>query len=795
MSTENTVKLTASRLRRDAYLYIRQSTLYQVANNTESTARQYDLRGRAATLGWPADRVHVIDVDQGHSGASAADREGFQHMVAEVSMGRAGIVLGLECSRLARNNADWHRLLQICAHNDTLICDEDGLYDPTNFNDRLVLGLKGQMSEAELHFLTARLRGGILAKARRGELALPLPIGLVYDPAGHVALDPDTGVRQALTHLFAAFAVTGSARAVVKAFNEANLAFPNRHHSGPRSGELYFKPLGHDQVLKILHNPRYAGAYCYGRRRHHTDIDGVHHATTRPREDWTVFLPDAHPGYLTLAAFDANQARLAANAAAHAADRKAGPPREGPALLQGIAVCGKCGRRMTIRYNTRANGELIPDYICQADGIANGTKICQHMQGHTLDTAVAGLAIQTLTPLALEVALTVSGELAASAAQADQLRATCIQRAQHAADAARRRYLAVDPANRLVADTLEADWNHRLRELADAQDDYDRAKSDTHQLDEATRARIHALAADFPALWNNPATPMRERKRLIRLLVTDVTLNRGPHHITAGVRLPGGQHHTLTIPIPMAGWHKTRTPEATLAVLDELLTTHTNSQAAATMNAAGLTDGAGKPFTPDRVRYHCYFYKIPTLAQRCKAAGMLTLDQIATDLAIHPFTAKRWHQLGLITGVTTDDRGSALFHPGQTRPSRTAVTAANLAATHQIADLQQGGMLTRAQVATDLGVHQLTVQRWHNLGLITGIRIDGHGTCLFHPAQTRPTPAQVTAADRARRSPDANPDQPSRTENVSAPCHDHTSNTTRPANQPRYCGTRTDGAV
>ena len=238
MSSDTSGKVTTARLGRDAYLYVRQSTLYQVANNTESTARQYDLRGRAVALGWPADRIHVIDIDQGHSGASSADREGFQHLVAEVSLGRAGIILGLECSRLARNNADWHRLLQICAHSDTLILDEDGLYDPTSFNDRLLLGMKGQMSEAELHFLRSRLRGGILAKARRGELRLQLPIGLAHDSSGETILDPDGGVRQAVSLLFDTFTATGSAFAVVKAFRKAQLTFPARHRGGPRRRAL-----------------------------------------------------------------------------------------------------------------------------------------------------------------------------------------------------------------------------------------------------------------------------------------------------------------------------------------------------------------------------------------------------------------------------------------------------------------------------------------------------------------------------------------------------------------------------
>ena len=255
MSTDTSGKVTAARLRRDAYLYIRQSTLYQVANNTESTARQYDLRGRAVALGWPADRIHVIDIDQGHSGASSADREGFQHLVAEVSLGRAGIILGLECSRLARNNADWHRLLQICAHNDTLILDEDGLYDPTSFNDRLLLGMKGQLSEAELHFLRSRLRGGILAKARRGELKLQLPIGLAYDRRGQVPSIPTPVSRGALSLLFDTFTATGSAFAVVKAFRQAAADLPRPAPRRTRAGELYLKTLTHDQVLKILHNP------------------------------------------------------------------------------------------------------------------------------------------------------------------------------------------------------------------------------------------------------------------------------------------------------------------------------------------------------------------------------------------------------------------------------------------------------------------------------------------------------------------------------------------------------------
>src|SRR5664280_1417106 len=326
--TDTSTKVTADHLRRDAYLYVRQSSLYQVANNTESTRRQYDLSGRAIALGWQSEQVIVIDVDQGQSGASAADREGFQRLVADVSLNKAGIVLGLECSRLARNNADWHRLLQLCAFTNTLICDEDGLYDPSAINDRLLLGLKGTMSEAELHFIRARLQGGILAKASRGELAVRLPIGFVYDAAGAVALDPDAGVRGAIAHLFATFEATGSASAVVKAFAAEGIRFPARHLGGHRSRRRQSGGCA-------IRTGRCRGAVAPstarrhgGRRRQVTDAQGRHRTVVKPRDEWTVFIPGAHADYISLERFEANQATLAANAAAHGQERRAGPARE-----------------------------------------------------------------------------------------------------------------------------------------------------------------------------------------------------------------------------------------------------------------------------------------------------------------------------------------------------------------------------------------------------------------------------------------------------------------------------------
>jgi DNA invertase Pin-like site-specific DNA recombinase/DNA-binding transcriptional regulator YiaG len=654
-------KVTAGHLARTAYLYVRQSTLRQVLNNTESATRQYALRQRAVALGWPVEQIVTIDIDQGHSGASAADREGFQHLVAEVGMGRAGIVLGLEVSRLARNNADWHRLLEICALTDTLICDEDGLYDPASFNDRLLLGLKGTMSEAELHFIRARLRGGQLSKARRGELPMPLPIGLVTDPAGKVVLDPDTGVQHAIGHLFATFARTGSARAVVQAFNAEGLLFPARVRFGPHKGELAWMPLKHWRVLRTLHNPRYAGAFVYGRRRERTNPNGKKFHETLPRDQWTALIPDSHPGYITWDTFEHNQTLLAVNAQAHGTERTAGPAREGPALLQGLAICGLCGRRMTVRYHQR-RGVAVPDYQCVGESIQAGAPRCLNVPGAGVDAAIGQLLLDTVTPLALEVALTVQAELEARADEADALRRSHVERARHHADLARRRYLAVDPDNRLLADNLEADWNDALRQLQTAQDDYDRAAASAGALSEEHKTRIRGLAADFPALWSDPSTPQRERKRMARLLIDDVTLAK-TDQIHLHVRFRGGQTTSLTIPIPPMCWKARQTDPDTFARLDLLLGDHTDAEVADALNAAGHRSGTGQQFTRLIVLHLRRTHQLPSHAERLRARGLLTIGEIAHRLHVSRSTIKDWHHAGLLVSHKANDKNERLYEP------------------------------------------------------------------------------------------------------------------------------------
>lgn len=668
MNAEQSGKVTADQLRRGAYLYVRQSSLKQVVNNTESTQRQYALRGRAVALGWSPDQVTVIDSDQGRSGASTAGRDGFQHLVAEVSMGRAGIVLGLEVSRLARNNTDWHRLLEICALTGTLILDEDGLYDPRTFNDRLVLGMKGTMSEAELHLLKARLRGGQLSKARRGELKQGLPVGFVHDFADRIVKDPDTAVRQVIERVLNLFTACGSARQVVKAFAADQLTFPSRIRTGAHKGELVWGPLKHWQVLNVLHNPLYAGAFCYGRRKVSHDVHGKTHIQLLPREQWDTLIRDHHEEYVTFEQWEANLAQLAAQATSRGDDRRAGPPREGTALLQGLVVCGRCGRRMTIAYHLRQDRE-VSDYRCMTHAIQHAGTVCQRIPGPSIETAVAELLVAQLTPLAIEAALAVSHQLTARAEEADQLRTSHLTRAQYRADLAKRRYLAVDPDNRLVADSLEADWNAALREVAATREDVERARTQAAPRQQATRDQLARLAGDVKALWHDPATPMRERKRIARLLITDVTLLKG-ERITAHVRLSAGQTHTLDLPLPLGGGKLWQTPRPVVTTIDELLEDHTDAEIADILNQRGLTSGKGCPFHRLLVRDIRENYKLRNRHDRLRDRGLLTAYELADLLGVSVPTVWKWNRAGLLEGEKYNDKNACLYPPPGPNPPR-----------------------------------------------------------------------------------------------------------------------------
>jgi DNA invertase Pin-like site-specific DNA recombinase len=652
-------KLSAGHLKKTAYLYIRQSTLRQVFENTESTQRQYALRQRAIVLGWPAERIEVIDCDQGHSGASTAEREGFQKLVAEVSLGKAGLVMGLEVSRLARNCADWHRLLELCALSGTLILDEDGLYDPGHFNDRLLLGLKGTMSEAELHMLKARLRGGILSKAQRGALKMPLPVGLIYDPAERVVLEPDQQVQNTLRHFFATFRRTGAAWATVQAFAKEGLKFPRRGQAG--SGELCWERLRQSVALDTLHNPRYAGAFCFGKTRSWKDPDGRWHCVSLPREQWAILIKDAHAGYLSWPEFEENQQRLRQNQLACAGERQGGPAREGPALLQGLVLCGKCGRSMTLRYHQRG-GRLSPDYLCQSQRIEHAQALCQTIPGAGVDEAISALIVASLSPLALEVALSVQQELQGRLEEADRLRRQHVERAEYEAEQARIRYMRVDCRNRLVADTLEALWNDKLRALEQARQEYETQRQSSQQsLSPEQRAQILALAEDFPRLWNDPATSERDRKRMARLLLEDVTLSRDDRFIGVQVRFKGGATRVLSLPVPATVGQQRKTKAAIIAEVDRLLGQATDAEIAAELNQKGWRSSANQPFNAWKIRALRLSHRLPSRSERLRAQGLLTAREIAELVGSKPHLVDYWRQQGLLKGVRSNDKNEYFY--------------------------------------------------------------------------------------------------------------------------------------
>jgi len=634
-----------------------------VHENRESTARQYDLKRRAQVLGWAADQIVVIDEDLGLSGATADNRNGFQRLVAEVGLGRVGLVMGLEVSRLARSSTDWHRLLEICALADTLILDEDGIYDPGHFNDRLLLGLKGTMSEAELHLLRARLIGGQLNKARRGDLWMKPPIGFVYDSSGRVVFDPDQQVQRGVRLLFETFRQTGSALRVVHHFKTEGVLWPRRITSGVRAGELFFGPLEHSRVLGILHNPRYTGAFVYGRtRQRKVIIAGQLRYRRLKREEWSVFLPNMHPGYISWEEFESNQTKLLANANGYGEDRRKSPPREGAALLQGLVICGVCGLRMTVRYHTD-HGHLMPEYVCQRRGIQTAEPICQHLPGGQIDQAVTELVLKAVNPASLDVALEVFEELRARQAEVDRLRRAQVERAREEAELAQRQYLLARPENRLVVDNLERQWNEKLTSLSQAEEEYSRmSKSQPSALTDEDRDRVHALVSDLPRVWNDPRTPARDRKRMLRLLIEDVTLVKN-QKIHIHIRWKAGATTSMERPLPLSAPDLVRTPADIVELVRVLATEQTDAQIARTLNARWLRTGRKHSFTRLIVRHIRNAYDIPSYVQHLRSNGWLTVPEVAAQMGVHSSTAKRFAVEGVLRAVRADDTGRVLFEP------------------------------------------------------------------------------------------------------------------------------------
>jgi len=647
-------KVKPNHLQRPAYVYIRQSSPAQVENHRESTARQYALIDKACQLGWAQQHIIVIDKDLGLSGAGWCERSGFAHLTTEVALGRAGIVLGLEVSRLARNHADWYRLFDLCGVTDTLVGDGDGLYHPALFNDRLILGLKGIMAEAELHVLRARLEGGIRNKAARGELRRGLPVGFVWgEQEGEVRFYPDEGVVSTIRTVFAKFAELGSARKVWLWFHSEGLPFPMRQHM--KSPIRWVAPT-YTAIHHVLTNPVYAGAYIYGKCRHERYLDeqGRLRRRTRhlPMAEWSVLLHEHHPGYIDWATFQANQTRIDSNV--HPQPHQGGGAvREGAALLQGLARCGKCGRRLHTHYRGR---NASPGYHCSGKDIVHGRGVyCLNVGGIQIDQAVVDAFLQAITPAAVDAT-----ELALQQLEADQDAALsqwrlAVERARYEAQRAERQYQAIEPENRLVARTLENEWEQRLRDLAAAEAELrQREQEHPRVLSPEEKGRLRALGSDLQKVWTAPTTTDRDRKELLRALLEEVmvTVDRPQHRAHLTLRWRGGALTELDLCLPRSQPRGIRTDEDTLSLLHRLAALYPDDVIAGILNRQGRKSATGERFTANQVGGLRRYRQIPRFQPPTEppAGELVPIRKAAQILGIYPSTVHRWLSDGFIAG-------------------------------------------------------------------------------------------------------------------------------------------------
>jgi DNA invertase Pin-like site-specific DNA recombinase/predicted DNA-binding transcriptional regulator AlpA len=647
-------KVKLNHTRRVAFVYIRQSSPQQVENNRESTARQYALVERACELGWSREQVLIIDEDLGLSGSGSVVRSGFARMTAEVALGHVGIVLGLEVSRLARNNADWYHLLDLCGMTDTLIGDSDGIYHPAVFNDRLILGLKGTMSEAELHILRARLDGGIRNKAARGELRRGLPVGFVWgEEDGEVCFDPNEAVVSAIRTVFTKFIELGSVRKVWLWFRSENLNFPLRAHM--KSETRWVAPT-YTALHHVLTNPVYAGAYAYGKCRHerYVDVQGKLRKRTRhlPQSEWAVLLPDHHHGYIDWETYQANQSRIDANV--HPQPHQAGGAvREGAALLQGLAICGKCGRHLHTHYSGR---NASPGYHCSGKDIVQGRGVyCLTVGGIQIDQAVTDAFLKAVTPASVEIT-----ELAIRRLETDHDAALeqwrlAVERARYEADRAERQYRAVEPENRMVARGLESQWEKRLRDLAAAEAELERRQQlRPRTLSQEEKNRMRALGSDLRNVWTAPSTTDRDRKELLRSLLEEVivTVDRPAHQAHLTIRWRGGKLTEIDLPLPRSQPRGQRTDEDTISLLPRLAALYPDDVIAGILNRQGRKTATGERFTANQVGSLRRYRGIPRFQPSAQPTQgeVVSIRKAAQILGMNTSTIHRWLAEGFIAG-------------------------------------------------------------------------------------------------------------------------------------------------
>jgi len=647
-------KIQPRHLQRCAYVYVRQSTAAQVACNRESTDRQYKLLDRALRFGWPKQQVKILDEDLAQSGSGTAKRRGFDRMTTEVALGHVGLILSIEVSRMARNNADWYRLLDLCGVTDTLIGDEDGLYHPGLFNDRLLLGLKGTMAEAELHVIRARLEGGIRNKAQRGELRRGLPVGFVWGEAdGEVLFHPDQAVTGAIRTIFEKFPEMGSARQVWLWFRSQGLSFPLQSNA---TAEIQWVTASYTAIHHVLTNPVYAGAYAYGKTRCERYVDTAGQVRKRvrhlPRSEWAVLIPNHHDGFIDWETYEMNQARIASNTRP-GPHQAGGAVREGAALLQGIATCGRCGRRLRV-YDQGKNST--PGYYCASNAIVNGRGTwCLRVGGARIDQAVVRTFLEAITPAGTEAALLAEQDIEAQReAQLAQWRLQ-VERAAYEAQRAERRYRTVEPENRLVARTLEAEWEKRLSERAVAEVELARReRRRPRRLTEEQRHQIHALGADLTRAWEASTTTDRDRKELLRTLLEEVNIRlqrpESKAHLT--LRWRGGAILELDVGLRSCHVPPIRTDEDTIALVRRLAAHYPDAMIAGILNRQGRRTARGDRFTANKVGNLRRYWKIPrcTPPSTPSTGELATIQKAAEILGVAPSTVHRWLSDGFIAG-------------------------------------------------------------------------------------------------------------------------------------------------
>ena len=644
-------KVTGDHLKRRAIVYIRQSSPIQVANNLESQRRQYALADQARQLGF--QQVEVIDEDLGRSGSGQVDRPGFARLVAEVCTGSVGAVFCIEASRLARNGRDWHHLIELCGLVRALVVDPDGVYDPGLLNDRLLLGLKGTMSEFELNLLRQRCQEAIRQKARRGELQFALPIGYRWAPNGKVEKDPDRRIQQAVELIFAKMEEFGSARQVLLWFRGEKVSLPALMY-GEAGRELIWKLPVYNTIWHMLRNPMYAGGYAFGKTEARTRVVGGRARKTighsKPVENWTVLIRDHHSGYITWEQYERNQALLADNA--HMKSRmepKAG--RGGRSLLAGLLRCRRCGRMLHVAYSgTRSE---VPRYHCRGAHINHGAAWCISFGGLRPDQAIAAEILKAVEGNAVEAAVEAATRIAEQRRQQRQALELELEQTQYETRLAARRYEAVDPDNRLVAAELEARWNTALRRVGEVE-----ARLRQTETTGRETARIPdteslvSLAQNLPAVWNAETTDMRLKQRITRILIQEIVadVDEAAREIVLMIHWAGGRHSELRVKKNLTGHHSRCTNMEAIEIIRQMAGRFPDEQIAATLNRLGLKTGSGNTWVELRVRTARSYHKLPSYDPTLRQ-NILTLEEASESLGVSHKIVRRLIDSKVITAT------------------------------------------------------------------------------------------------------------------------------------------------